>query len=55
LTQGHEDPESKSIGIYFINGQAKLKEKTFLGDENQWRGACQDVGSLPPHLISLGS
>ena len=33
--QGHEDAKSKSIGIYFIKGQAKLKEKRLLGDENQ--------------------
>ena len=38
MTQGHEDPDSKSTGIYFINSQAKLKEKTFLGDENQLEG-----------------
>lgn len=45
--QGHEDPESKSIGIYFINGQAELKEKALLSDENQLEEGTADLGSLP--------
>lgn len=53
--QGHEDPESKSIGIYFINGQAELKRKALLGDENQLEEALQLGKPSPTIRISLGS